>query len=228
MTRAPSTPRSSLRFCSCHPRTREVLTHNCRPTISCASTPLPYLPPAPTPNLHSPVLDRRRFEMPPPPTPSNGVSMSFRYNDTKRFPRLSFDNTPFARHHPAADNPASAFGASSSSGQTLAARPRRSKDALPCITETSLPLSWNHPAPRWPGFHNMGNTCYLNATLQCMFQLPIFSAMLESTAPPNSSSSTHFCAHNALDSIRSQMVGHRRRGGGGAIFPSVVTRRRFA
>jgi ubiquitin C-terminal hydrolase len=38
---------------------------------------------------------------------------------------------------------------------------------------------WNHVAPCSPkGFHNLGNTCFLNATLQCLAHVPPFCQIL--------------------------------------------------
>lgn len=136
---------------------------------------------------------------------------TFGYYEQQRFPRLSFHNTQ----------------AQAQADAQPYARPRPSRENTgekPWLTPSELPLIWSRPAPRGPGFYNSGNSCYLNASLQCLFALPPFCAMLDS-----STSSTQryggYCAHCSLLTIARQYSYARSSGqrNAKAISPSPLT-----
>lgn len=75
-------------------------------------------------------------------------------------------------------------------------------------------LSWEKVYTSGPGFHNMGNTCFLNASLQCLLHCPPFLHVLSnkthSKANGAGRSSGGFCAFCAFEELVPLVYGSNR------------------
>ncbi|KAJ3416098.1 Ubiquitin carboxyl-terminal hydrolase 36 [Chytridiales sp. JEL 0842] len=62
-----------------------------------------------------------------------------------------------------------------------------------------LHVSWAEALPAGPGLHNMGNTCFLNSTLQCLTYTPALAMFLLSRSHSGECRRTNFCTFCELE-----------------------------
>ena len=89
-------------------------------------------------------------------------------------------------------------------------------DSTSWVRATDLPLEWERPQQSMPGLINLGNTCYMNAALQCLIHLPTFTAALTNFPCQRSSanygrngygysSNSVFCGHCSIIALARKM-----------------------
>ncbi|KAJ3332931.1 Ubiquitin carboxyl-terminal hydrolase 36 [Blyttiomyces sp. JEL0837] len=74
------------------------------------------------------------------------------------------------------------------------------KPSSSVVKKGGLILSWPTPLPQGPGLHNLGNTCFLNSTLQCLSYTPPLALYLLSRAHSQSCRQGSFCTLCELES----------------------------
>ncbi|KAI8614735.1 hypothetical protein BC830DRAFT_358108 [Chytriomyces sp. MP71] len=72
----------------------------------------------------------------------------------------------------------------------------RKYDVFP---EEKLQLAWPKPIPAGPGLHNLGNTCFLNSTLQCLTYTPPLATYLLSRSHSQKCRQTSYCTFCELE-----------------------------
>ncbi|KAI8826371.1 hypothetical protein BJ741DRAFT_43582 [Chytriomyces cf. hyalinus JEL632] len=65
--------------------------------------------------------------------------------------------------------------------------------------EEKLNLTWIKPIPAGPGLHNLGNTCFLNSTLQCLTYTPPLALYLLSRSHSAKCRQTSYCTFCELE-----------------------------
>uniref|UniRef100_A0A673UEY6 USP domain-containing protein n=2 Tax=Suricata suricatta TaxID=37032 RepID=A0A673UEY6_SURSU len=78
------------------------------------------------------------------------------------------------------------------------------------LTPTKKPVSWRGPSAVGAGLQNMGNTCYMNAALQCLTYTPPLSSYMLSQAHSRFCGKQTFCMLCALQAHMSRALCHPR------------------
>lgn len=80
------------------------------------------------------------------------------------------------------------------------------------FAESQLEPDWKHRTRGGtPGLENLGNSCFLNSTLQCLLCCPIFANYLQSGHHSRNCSTVGFCAFCELERLLSTLRGGRAR-----------------
>ncbi|KAJ3059999.1 Ubiquitin carboxyl-terminal hydrolase 36, partial [Podochytrium sp. JEL0797] len=80
---------------------------------------------------------------------------------------------------------------------TTSTTPTRRK--FDVFQQESLALTWPKPIPAGPGLQNLGNTCFLNSTLQCLTYTPPLALYLLSRSHSQKCRQTSFCTFCELE-----------------------------